>query len=108
MGLVSQSLTSKKSISRLSIIIAQIYPLTNQKGCKSLILETGTTKTGNFKNTLNGIQFTATNWEKYYKKIPSQVRRLIGIGKDHAKTQLSFPEPAISPKQNTSKVSYQE
>ena len=66
---------------------------------------------GNFKTTLNGIDFNSRNWSKRfseedYKRILTQVRKLIGIGKlFYAKKASTDP---IDTKRKVSKVTQQE
>ena len=65
---------------------------------------------GNFKTTLNGIDFNGRNWKECfpiedYKRIPTQVRKLIGIGKSYAKKAATEP---IDTKRKVSEVTQQE
>ena len=76
--IVSNGVTFRDAIFRLSCTIASIYPLTTQKGCKLLISETGTAHKSDYKDSINGVVFNGNNWKEYfepdyYKRFPLQL-----------------------------------
>ena len=93
MELVSNNGSFKDAITNLSTTIAQIYPVTGQKGHKSLILEIGTSE-NDFKTYVNGMEFTYKNQTECfcnedYSNIPLQLRKLIQVGKQYRETSTS-------------------
>ena len=81
----------------ISMSIAQIFPLVNVKGHKAIVSQVGTNNETSFQTHVNGIEFTASNWDKQlsnddYRCLPTQVRKLIGFAKANGlnKKQSAF------------------
>ena len=72
----------------ISTSIAQIFPLVNVKGHKTIVSQTRTSGKTSYSTHVNGGEFTESTWEKRlsndkYKCIPKQVKKLIGFAKYH-------------------------
>ena len=78
--------TFANAIVDISMSIAQIFPLVNVKGRKAIVSQVGTNSETSYSTHVNGIEFTASNWDKQltnddYRCLPTQVRKRIGFAK---------------------------
>ena len=93
------NVTFAAAIVNISTSIGQLYPLANVKGRKAIVSQVGSDDATSYSTHCNGILFTEQNWNKHmnnddYKRIPTQMRRLIGFAKANNFTdkQAAFNE----------------
>ena len=56
--------TFQNAIVDIGNSIAQIFPLVNVKGRKAIVSQVGTNSERSYTTYVNGIEFTASNWDK--------------------------------------------
>ena len=103
--------TFQNAIVDISTSIAQIFPLINVKGRKSIISQVGTDDVTSYSTHCNGILFTEKNWERRlgndeYKCIPTQMKKLIGFAKSHGFNEqlTAFKESKKQDRENKRKI----
>ena len=102
--------TFADAIVNISTSIGQIFPLANVKGRKAIVSQAETNDVTLYVTHCNGVLFNDKNWFKGmsnddYKRIPTQMRKLIGIAKANGFTnkQTAFHEEQQQSKRNKKK-----